>query len=118
MTTVVILPESGKGKRFRAVAGEKESFGSTMGEALDALTEDLNEREDRALVLVQDFRPDEFFNEDQQRRLSYLMGKWRSARDLGEDFPPSEQEELEKLIETELEAAGNRSQMLAEQMKG
>jgi hypothetical protein len=116
MTTVVIRPESGNGKRFRAVAGKNESFGSTMGEALDALTEDLNEAEDRAVVLIQDFRPDEFFNEDQQRRLSFLMTKWRSARDLGEDFPTEEQIELEELIQIELEAAGKRSERLAEQI--
>lgn len=116
MTTVVILPESGNGKRFRALAGEKESFGSTMGEALDALADDLYETEEQAVVLVQDFRPDEFFDEAQQRRLSFLMAKWRSARDRGEVFPTSEQEELEELIEIELEASGKRAQRLAEQM--
>lgn len=114
MTTVVILPESRNGKGFRAIAGEKESFGSTMGEALDALNERLG---DEAVVLVQDLRPDEFFNEAQQRRLSYLMNKWRMARDHGSEFSAAEQEELEKLIETELEGSARRAERLAEQTK-
>lgn len=44
MTTITILPEE---KNFRAVAGTKESVGRTIGEALDRLTEQLNEDEDR-----------------------------------------------------------------------
>lgn len=88
-----------------------------MGEALDELTEHLDNPQDQAIVLVQDFRPDEFFTEDQQRRLSSLMAKWRTARDAGGDFPASEQLELENLIEAELEASGKRAEKLAEQIK-
>ncbi|MGD9561476.1 MAG: hypothetical protein AB7F88_05105 [Pyrinomonadaceae bacterium] len=116
MTRVVILPSFGNGRRYRAIAGEKESYGSTMGEALDALAEHLKPAEDETVVFVQDFRPDEFFTEDQQRRLSYLMNKWRTARDAGEEFPALEQEELEKLIEVELEGSAKRAERLAGQL--
>lgn len=116
MTTVVILPESPNGKRFKAVAGKEESFGSTMGEALDALAERLDEADENAEVLIQDFRPDEFFSENQQRRLSFLMSKWRSARDSGGDLPAVERDELEKLIEVEIDASAKRSRRTAEQI--
>jgi hypothetical protein len=42
MTTITILPED---KSFRAVAGERESIGRTAGEALDALTAQLDDDE-------------------------------------------------------------------------
>lgn len=117
MTTVLILPSFENGRRYRAVAGEKESFGSTMGEALDALNEHLDRAEDETVVFVQDSRPDEFFNEDQQRRLSYLMNRWRTARDNGLEFSAAEQVELEKLIETELEGSAKRAERFARQIE-
>lgn len=116
MTTVLIVPETQNGKGFRAVAGEKESFGQTMGEALDALAATLDESHDQ-VVLLQDFRPDEFFTEDQQRRLSFLMTRWRAARDAGQEFSAIEQNELEYLIETELAGSAKRAERLMEQIE-
>ena len=43
MTTITILPE--KNNSYRVVAGNKESTGRTAGEALDALTSQMEESE-------------------------------------------------------------------------
>ena len=47
MTTVAILPtsESNGEKSYRTVAGDKYSVGKTAGQALDALTAQLDEIE-------------------------------------------------------------------------
>jgi predicted Zn-dependent protease with MMP-like domain len=108
MTTVVVLPNNQNGKTFRAVSGENESFGETIGEALDALTEKLATPQRNAVIYIQDFRPDEFFTEKQQKRLAELMGKLRE-----ETISLSEKNELERLIEAELEGSGKRAGKLA-----
>ncbi|CAN5723958.1 hypothetical protein BH24ACI1_BH24ACI1_29200 [soil metagenome] len=113
MTTVVVLPNNQNGKTFRAVSGEKESFGETVGEALDAMTAELELTGRNAVVYVQDFRPDEFFTEAQQTRLAELMQKWRIARDRSDTLSNDEQSELEKLIEAELEGSARRAEKLA-----
>ena len=116
MTTVVVLSNNQNGKQFRAISGEKESFGETVGEAIDAMTEELHLSGRNAVVYVQDFRPDEFFTEAQQMRLGELMEKWRDALDKGESLSADEQTELEKLIEVELEGSGKRAEKLANQL--
>ena len=78
------------------------------------MTEELEHAERNAVVFVQDFRPDEFFTEAQQLRLSELMGKWRLARDKSETLPADEQAELEKLIEAELEGSARRVEKMAD----
>jgi hypothetical protein len=46
MTTVAIVPISVNGeKSYRAIAGDKHSVGKTAGQALDALTAQLDEIE-------------------------------------------------------------------------
>lgn len=112
MTTIAILPEKieGNGTTYRAVAGKIQSSGKTAGEALDALTEQLSEDESSLLVIVQSFRPDQFFTAEQQQRLGELMQSWREARDEGSDLPSDEQAELESLIEVEIEAAKQRAE--------
>lgn len=112
MTMVVISAESRNGKRFRAVAGEKESFGNTMGEALDALTERLDEPRNDAVVWVHDFRPDEFFTAAQQKRMSELMQKLRAAQNGDDVISPDEQAELEELVNAELEASVRRAETM------
>jgi hypothetical protein len=119
MTNVAIFPvgtESG-GIFYHAVAGGKQSDGKTAGEALDALTAQLPDDEAGTLVLIQDFKPDRFFNAAQQQRLAELMERWRSARDAGLTLPTDEQAELESLIETETRAAGDRIAAIAEELK-
>ncbi len=116
MTTVVVVPNNRRGKNFRAISGEKESFGETVGEALDAMTKELELNGRNAVVYVQDFRPDEFFTAEQQLRLAELMEKWRNARDKNEMLSADEQMELEQLIATELEGSARRTEKLANQL--
>lgn len=47
--------------RFRAVAGNQQSFGRTAGEALDALNATLGAEESGSLVVVQQMQSDPFF---------------------------------------------------------
>ena len=116
MTTVVVLPNNRNGKTFRAISGGKESFGKTVGEAIDAIAEKLELEGSNTVVYVQDFRPDEFFTGAQQARLAELMEKWRTARDAGASLSVKEQAELEKLIETELAGSAKRAEKMAEQL--
>ncbi len=114
MTTVAILPISDASGEtsYRAIAGDKHSVGKTAGQALDALTVQLDEAEFSALLLIQSFRPDRFFSADQQKRLSELMSLWRLARDQEQSLLPEQQTELEGLIEAELKAATARTATL------
>jgi lysophospholipase L1-like esterase len=116
MTSIAILPVPGEQGEvtYQAVAGPRRSEGRTAGEALDALAAQLPRDASSTLVVVQFSRPDQFFTEAQQRRLAELMQRWRSARDRGEALPPSEQEELDALVEAELVASGQRAAALAD----
>ncbi len=116
MTTVAILPvPTDKGISYQGTAGGKHSLGSTVGEALDALTLQLPDAQAGLLVVVQSLRPDQFFDAAQQQRLGDLMISWRQARDLGSALPAAEQAELDQLIETELYASASRAAMLADE---
>jgi hypothetical protein len=113
MTTVAIVPEGSPGPpAFRAVAGELQSVGRTPGEALDALTAQLDPSAAGTLVVVQQMRPDQYFTDEQQQRLQHLMARWRVARDSGSSLSPVEQAELEALVEAELRAVAERSAAL------
>ncbi|WNN87282.1 hypothetical protein [Gloeocapsopsis dulcis] len=92
MTTVATLPISDINgeKSYRAIARDKYSVGKTAGQALDALTAQLDEIEFGALLVIQSFRPDPFFSAEQQERLSELMSLWRLARDEGRDLLPEQ----------------------------
>jgi hypothetical protein len=117
MTTVVVLPNNQNGKTFRAVSGENESFGETIGEALDALTAKLQTPQGNAVIYIQDFRPDEFFTEAQQKRLSELMNKLHEAQEGKQEFSPEEKAELENLIAAELEGSTRRAEKIAQVFK-
>ena len=56
MTTIAILPE--RNDSYRAVAGDEESTGRTAGEALDALTSQLEDEESGTLLIIQNRRAD------------------------------------------------------------
>jgi hypothetical protein len=73
------------------------------------LTASLPEGEAGTLVIVQNQRPDHFFSADQQARLNELMARWRAARDAGSALSPVEQAELDKLVDAEVRAAGERT---------
>jgi hypothetical protein len=117
MTTVAILPiyDASGNKSYRAVAGDKQSIGKTAGQALDALTTELGENEFSALLLLQNFHPDQFFGVEQLSRLSELMDMWRIAQNEGRSLPKEMQAELDNLVEAELKAATNRSASLLQQ---
>lgn len=114
MTTVAIWPDitDENGSRCLAVTGSLLSVGRTAGEALDALTAQLDESQTGTLVIVQSFAADGEFPAQQQQRLAGLMAKWRAARDSGSPLPAEEQRELDVLIEAELKAACRRSELL------
>lgn len=118
MTTISITPENlGNGElNYRAVAGELRSAGKTPGEALDALTSQLDESESGTLVIVQQMRPDSFFTAAQQIRLAELMDKWRTARDNQSALPPDEQTEVDDLVQAELAAATRRASALVRRL--
>jgi hypothetical protein len=115
MTTISILPEptGASATNYRAVAGELQSVGNTVGEALDALRAKLAEPEKTTLVVVQPLCPDNFFTAEQQQRLQELMTHWRAARDAGSILSLAEQAELDALVEAEVRAAKQRADALA-----
>ena len=81
----------------------------TVGAALDAQTAQLPPGESGTLVVVQNHRPDQFFNAQQQRRLDELMLHWRAARETGKQLSSSEQVELNALVDAEVQASGARA---------
>ncbi len=114
MKAVIVSPN--KANRYIAVSNGKESVGKTIGEAIDSIYGQLEEDEQNTVIYVQEFKGDEFFSDEQIKRLSMLMKKWRIARDNGKMLPAEQQAELEKLIEMELEAAGKRAEKIFSQM--
>ena len=116
MTKVAILPifDASGERSYRAIAGDKQTVGKTAGQALDALTAQLGETEFSVLLLLQSFHPDQFFNIEQQKRLSELMDLWRKARDEGQPLSQKLQTELDNLVEAELNAATARTASLME----
>lgn len=119
MTRVAILPVPTPtgAVDYHAVAGGRQSHGRTAGEALDALTAQLPEEESGTLVVIQELRPDSFFNAGQQLRLSELMARWRTARDAGSALPAAEQAELDDLIEKEIDASAERTAALLHELE-
>jgi glutamate/tyrosine decarboxylase-like PLP-dependent enzyme len=115
MTKVAILPEvSEQGEKlYRAIASGHQSLAKTAGAALDALTAQLPADEAGTLVVVQSQQSDEFFTAQQQERLRGLMARWRAARDAGAALEPTEQAELEALVDAEVQAAGRRAAALS-----
>ena len=57
--------------------------------------------------------PDQFFTASQIQRLATLMQCWRTALNLGQELPITEQTELEELVEAEVLAAANRALAMA-----
>jgi hypothetical protein len=114
MITIALVPESPRSPSatYRAVAGNKQSVGRTMGEAVDALAAQLSEARDGALIVVQRVGPDEFFTAAQQQRLHELIVRWRAARDAQTTLSSEEQAELDALVEAEVRAATQRAAAL------
>ena len=115
MTTVAMVPvvDARGEKADRVVAGDKRSVGKTAGQALDALTAQLDPMEVGGLLFVQGFQPDAWFTAARRERLAELMREWRAARDRGEEPPPDRQAELDRWVEAELVAARRRTMALS-----
>ncbi len=85
--------------------------------ALDALNEQLSDDDKGTLVIVQNYRSDQFFGSLQQKRLGVLMKLWRIAMDNGDVFPQAQQDELDSLVEQELRASAKRAIALNAELK-
>jgi hypothetical protein len=118
MTTITILPESNSPENpsFLAISGTLSSTGKTAGEALDALSVQLEDENGDTLVILHRGCADEFFSAEQRSRLDDLMGKWRAARDAGSTLAPDEMVELEALVQAELKASEKRARALIEKV--
>ena len=114
MQTIAILhvPTPDGTPTYRAIAGNKQTQGTTAGQALDALTAQLSDQPFGGTILLQSFRPDPHFTEAQQIRLTELMAAWRTARDTNYPFDETLQEELDALTLAELQATGDRCMTL------
>jgi regulator of protease activity HflC (stomatin/prohibitin superfamily) len=96
--------ESGE-RRFRAVAGDRQSVGRTLGEALDALTADWEDEIQETAVLIRRVQPDAHFTAAQYARMQELLA--RRAQ-----LSTDERAELETLVDAELDATIARTDAL------
>lgn len=114
MATITVLPDDPRAGTppYRAVSGETQAVGSTVGLALDGLRTKLGDPSETTLVIVQPMTPDALFTSEQRDRLAALMTRWRMARDGGTPLPREEQAELDALVEIEVRAAGERAARL------
>ena len=94
---------------FRAVSAHNQGAGRTPGEALDALATQLPAGDADTFIIVRGLVPDQYFSATQREQLQDLMFKWRSARDQGTVLSEDDQNELEKLIDLEVQAAACRA---------
>ncbi|MBX2997822.1 MAG: hypothetical protein KF893_04880 [Caldilineaceae bacterium] len=110
MTTIQLLQErSPQGRlQYRAVYRQHHAEGTTLGAALDAL-EDALPADSGTVVILQKFKADRFFGEEQQARLAELMVRLEASRAHGHDLAPEEMAELEELVEQELRATTRRA---------
>lgn len=92
--------------QFRACSGDKQGFGATLREALDSLMEHLTGDVPTPIVIWPFNRGDAFFTDAQHGRLQDL----KSRREILTD---AERDELERLVETEFEAAALRTQTIS-----
>jgi hypothetical protein len=109
MTTISVLSSSPNGTGFRAVSNGSQATGDTPGQAIDALVAQTGGATGTTLIIVQPAAGDEFFTDDQRRRLGELMARWRAARDAGTVLSADEQAELDALTAAELRAATARA---------
>jgi hypothetical protein len=123
MTTIEIIREQADKQNavYRAICGEQQAAGVTPGEALDALEQLLATRgaghDAGTVIIVQRFRPDAFFTEQQQARLRELMDRFHAARDSGQELPPEQKQELEALVHAEWQAAIQRAEAMLDKFR-
>jgi hypothetical protein len=107
MTSIAIRTDSSNADtpRFRAVAGNRQAVGRTMGEALDALTADWGDDIRETVVFIQRFESDTYFTAAQYHRMQELLTR-RAV------LTAEERGELEALIDAELDATIARTEGL------
>lgn len=111
MTTIQILQEAQPqgGWRYRAIYERHHAAGATPGAALDAL-EDTLPADSGTVVILQKFKADRYFGEQQQTRLAELMARLQASRAQGRELSPPAMAELEALIEQELRSTMLRAE--------
>ncbi|GIK59069.1 MAG: hypothetical protein HND44_11050 [Chloroflexi bacterium] len=111
LTTIEIIHEPHPKKKaiYRAIHGDQQASGKTAGQALDSLEELLaattQQEKEGTIVILQRFRPDEFFSSQQQNRMQALMNRFHDALAVDESLSDEERQELEHLISQEWQAA-------------
>ena len=115
MSNVSVFPDASNTtpRLYRAVAGDREAVGLTVGDAVNGVTEPMGDPSETMLILVQPMQPDRFFNAEQIHRLKELMTKWRTALNAGTALPAAEQAELDDLVRVEWEGMIERTKALA-----
>lgn len=120
MTTIKIISEISAEKTiYRASCGMQQAIGITPGQALDMLEKELAIQRlgnsGGTLIIVQRFRPDEFFAANQQLRLRELLEQFHQAKTVGEAFDSAKKQELETLVDAEWNAAIERAEAIFKQ---
>lgn len=107
MTAVAIRKEQSESDEtlFRAIAGDRQAVGRTMGEALDALTAQWEDNTEETTALIQRFQPDVYFTAAQYARMQTLRARLAT-------LTQEERAELEALIDAELDATVARTDSL------
>ena len=116
MTKVAVYrePSDSESLPYRAVAGGSQAKGRTAGEALDALTSQLNVEESDNNRDCPKHSPDRFFNSEQRRRLEELVSLRRDALGRNSALSNEEQVELERLVDAEVQARSRRHPLFDE----
>jgi len=107
MASIAIRTENSQegAPRFRAVAGNRQSVGWTMGEAPDVLTADWHDDIQETAVFIQRLWPDAYFTVVQYHRMQELLTRRTT-------LTAQERVELETLIDAELGATVARTESL------
>jgi translation initiation factor 2 beta subunit (eIF-2beta)/eIF-5 len=122
ITTIEIIQEQKESQQpiYRAMSGDQQVASTTPGQALDILERMLavqgKEEHEGTLIIVQRFRPDAFFTTEQQARLQELMNRFHNACSTGQELSPEEKQELERLVDTEWQAAIERGAAILKQV--
>ena len=96
-------PEQGTRFHAKAARSGQQSIGRTMGEALDALTTQLDFTPYDSLFFVAEMKPDKFFTAEQIDRLYQLRAKLEN-----DTLTESENVEFTALVEAELLGSAQR----------
>ena len=109
MTTITIAREqsTATAATYRAFGRERTSTGATPGQALDALSAQLEPQAVGSMVVIMEPGPDEFFPAELVERLQQLMVLHRAALDVGSPMSAA----------AETEASGRRAEAVARRLR-